>query len=497
MFKVKKWYKPWKKNKKLISYRFRNLWGKTPLLRFGFWAKKIQRFYRLYWFLCFKMEFALDMSRFYRGMLGRRRFKFILLMKRIFNAKILQFAFRVYAARKKRKFRIKREHMAAFKMQRFVMRNLNAKSRLRINAAVKAKEKKENLALKKSLQYKKRKRIQEKIYLWNYERHVVRVQKRWRSYILEKKKRKAAEKNRKKLMQEAENEIMDIKRAKKSFLSVLLNPLKSVKKGTKALLHLLDPPSDIISKEDAPRIRNSVLKFNSRSIKQEGIVEIKLTVGEAELKKEQKLQDYNERGNMEYFKMVKDDLSGILGLKIFIWFLEGSGSEVICEISIEKKPVGKSTVALKTRASKIYIDNIRVVWNEESPIEIHAHKSIKQGKAKFALTDIAVANSTEEEDAYSNKGYKHVASLKPFGFETSVFVLAKEPVDDDELFDFGTLSGNEWFDKRLIKCVKTFNLTEDDVMKLRWRFEKIQGNSAGMVNYIRVNDIFRTLGISI
>jgi hypothetical protein len=132
-----------------------------------------------------------------------------------------------------------------------------------------------------------------------------------------------------------------------------------------------------------------------------------------------------------------------------------------------------------------------------SLLEIHAHQSIKQGKAKFALTDIAVTNSVEEEDAYSNKGYKHVASLKPFGFDTSVFVLAKEPVDDDELFDFGTLSGNEWFDKRLIKCVKTFNLTEDDVMKFRWRFEKIQGDAVGMVNYIRVNDIFKSLGISI
>jgi hypothetical protein len=65
------------------------------------------------------------------------------------------------------------------------------------------------------------------------------------------------------------------------------------------------------------------------------------------------------RANVEFFKMVKEDLSGILGLKIFIWFREGTGSDVICEVTIEKKPVGKSTIALKTRAGKIYIDNIR------------------------------------------------------------------------------------------------------------------------------------------
>jgi hypothetical protein len=107
-------------------------------------------------------------------MLGRRRFKYILLLKRIFNAKILQFAFRVYSARKARKFRIKREHMASFKMSRFVMKNMNAKSRLRINAAVKAKDKKESLALKRIMQYKKRKRIQAKIYMYNYIRHVTK-----------------------------------------------------------------------------------------------------------------------------------------------------------------------------------------------------------------------------------------------------------------------------------------------------------------------------------
>jgi hypothetical protein len=69
-----------------------------------------------------------------------------------------------------------------------------------------------------------------------------------------------------------------------------------------------------------------------------------------------------------------------------------------------------------------------------------------------------------------------------------VWSFAREPLDDSDIYHFGTLNARPWADKTLMKAVKAYNLSEADVMTLRAKFDDILG--VEVADTVKVVEVF-------
>ena len=190
-------------------------------------------------------------------------------------------------------------------------------------------------------------------------RKIQRVFRRWVKY----KKDLAAKRAK---VEEEEEEEVDRKKHSRLILK-LAAPFRALgrvaKKATKQILQ-----TDLIAKEDRKKFSNAVLTYQVKSILQEGIVDINLTIGEAELKAFNGIQTKLKGANLPYFERIEKDLTGKLGLGIYLWTLQGTGMDCICELVIELKPE-ISNAAMEVRTEELKEQHIKLLWHKRIPFE--------------------------------------------------------------------------------------------------------------------------------
>lgn len=76
----------------------------------------------------------------------------------------------------------------------------------------------------------------------------------------------------------------------------------------------------------------------------------------------------------------------------------------------------------------------------------------------------------------------------------TLWVLTKTPADESELYSFRLLSAMTWFNKKLLRIVKSYNLSEDDMFAIRAVFDSITGSYDA--EFVRVSDLAEYMHLS-
>lgn len=73
--------------------------------------------------------------------------------------------------------------------------------------------------------------------------------------------------------------------------------------------------------------------------------------------------------------------------------------------------------------------------------------------------------------------YRLVQDLTSIGFnQVSVWVSGRRAEEDEAMYKFNQITAYGWCDDRLIRVVKSFLLTEEDVFNFRRTFQRILKN---------------------
>lgn len=487
---VRKWYKTYRLKKKFFNSKWRLMKRCFPRLRMGRHVKKFQRIYRIYAFICHKFYFGKLISRIYRGHRGRTKARALKFKRKMRHGILILCRWRRYKGKKERAKIRARQHMAAWKIQQMCKKFVDGPMRKRINARVAARLRREGLELKKELVLSKRMKALEKIKNNFLHMYANRVQRTWRKFVVRREKKRVAALIRQEAEESAKEDIVAEKR--KKFLSRIPNPLGGVTKGlgtfTKRLIF-----GDILKTEvDSERLGNSILKYQTKSILQEGIIDIHLTCGEVEGTIFQDFQQQNRLEGKPCFEKIPIDLSSDLFMQVYLWIAKGSGKNCLTTLSVSPKGAGISLVKTKAINEQKRANNEHVAWHPNVPFEVIGLRGINRGEGGFAVREIRVATNAIEEEECVDKGLKMAADLTQFGFShVSIWYFQQQPPDDRDMYKFGTVGVQDWFNDNVARHMKAFNLSDSDLMAIRDAYEKFQ---PGMISErIRIIDYLEFL----
>lgn len=483
-------YRKWLKG---VLRRWWRLWNAVPILNKGKYCKRIQRKFRLYQFICERHIATTKIQKRFRIYFAHTIWASILLEKREAASNKITQCIRVISCRNKRLLLCKQRHMAAWKIQYHVRKNLGAASRKRIYIALAIKKRKEALIEKEKLTLARKMKSVEKIRnRWKII-SAIRIQKRWMKYIREERKKAEVRYNRKMLKKEVVQELTEIKKQRKAVKS-LYDPMILLGKASATISKFISGTDEIVSIKDRVRCLNSVLQHQTLSLELEGILELHLTLGESESHNFYKDQLKSRNEGSPYFVKLQKDLSGPLELLIFLWIKLGRGEKLICELKIDEKPRA-SKIFLKERAEQLKHECQLITWHPNCHIEFRGMCSIQAGLGGYPIRDIAIAYNIQEEEELRVKEYALVKDLKVFGLPSSIYMLQKKPITDNNIFELKTLDMFDWTDKRLLKCLQTYNLTVEDVLNLRWVFEDILPPDNKVSNIVSISAVLEFLHI--
>lgn len=310
----------------------------------------------------------------------------------------------------------------------------------------------------------------------------------------------------------------------------------------------------MIPPTDEKKFVNAVLTYQVKSILQEGIIDLAISVGEVERKTMESQQRQFKNAHLPYFLPLEDDLSGYLQLDVYVWVLYGEGLDCICALTVAPKPLNTSNAAMKIREttfkdrgkatgenrktqglflfaffsfrfsldpqipnpvdfpfslslslSQSLSSGVKLIWHPQLHFELHAERSVKQGKPAFAIQNLQITSSAEGAEAMQSPGSRMtlVADLSTVGIHgVCLWSTLRKPTDADLLYRFQRLTAYDWFDARLERIVKSFTLTEEDVLALRRCYDELLQSSAGGGGggggrlILRIQDLFEALAFS-
>ena len=180
----------------------------------------------------------------------------------------------------------------------------------------------------------------------------------------------------------------------------------------------------------------SVLNRQSRSVQQEGIVDMKFTVGKVEhdeldsamqeiekenrgIKRANMVRFGQDRPLRPVFRKIDRDLTGKAKKNVYLWIMSGSGKWVWSSFSILRPPTSHTNAA----ANKSRINGMReagfVIINHLSlDIEIQGYAPLAIGKSGSALDSIILVRSDEDWSKVKDKGFvKFGKHLGTFGLQ--------------------------------------------------------------------------------
>lgn len=81
---------------------------------------------------------------------------------------------------------------------------------------------------------------------------------------------------------------------------------------------------------------------------------------------------------------------------MFFWIMFGTGVDVICELLVQPRPPNTSNAAMKIREQVLDTEqHTKLAWHPNIHFEIQGIRSVKQGKADFALRDVILTSDPE------------------------------------------------------------------------------------------------------
>jgi hypothetical protein len=167
-------------------------------------------------------------------------------------------------------------------------------------------------------------------------------------------------------------------------------------------------------------------------------------------------------------------MSFFSSLGINLWLMYGTGIECICRIDIATRPNATSNAQMKNRETELGGKCVKLVWHPQAHFEIVGTRSVKLGEADFAVQDLQICYNTEQAESLAKQGYALIKDLVKIGFHgVSIWCKGRKAENEDLLFKFNRVQSQPWCDNRLIRIMKSVNLTEDDVMRLRRIFENM------------------------
>lgn len=378
----------WKKRKNLN--RWRKMVIARPALRLGIFCRIIQKKYRHYYVQSRVNHYATQIQRTARGWMGRKYASEVKEKRDFLCCCRIQRMIRRFLGRRRRRQRIAREHMAAWKIQRAFRLSYDVAALRRINAAVNARKRREQVEEKKKLLIAKRTKALHKLRDSLQNMYAARIQRVYRKWYKEKMKLINAIKNRKAAMQDAKDEYFELQ-TRRLFNKLSFNPVKMVRDFAWYVHNNLNSHGLTMMKGDEERLQHGILTNQTQSLLQEGAVEIHLTLGEIELKTFQQGQDIARHSHLPYYVRLPQDLSGSMNLDLYLWVVYGTGRECICSLSVEMKPTGMSYAAAKLREDNMRGLGYKIAWHPDCHIEIQGYCPIKLGKVGYGIQEIRVS----------------------------------------------------------------------------------------------------------
>lgn len=488
-YTARRFYASHKRRLKSGTAFWRRVTQKCCALRLGKYSKPFQRGYKLHYFRLMRDRGASNVQRVYRGHRGRVVARALLAISLGIHLSKVQRQYRRYKGRRLRKLIMAIEHMAAWRIQRKIHGFFNADGKRRIQAATAARKRREVAAYKRQLLVNKwtASLVSRRNGFMNL--YAGRIQRRFRNWSRAKYFKEAAKEKMAQVKAQIEEEL-EVKR-KNRFLAAIPNPIRpAIRMASAAFKQLAGAP--VISTVDEPRLFNAVLKFHTASIVQVGIVNMKLSIGEIELKMMENQQLFLKAQNKPCYELVDGDLSGLMRLHMRIWIMRGTGPDCYTRLAVDLKPLNTSMPQLRSREASLAMKGEKITWHQHCHIELQGKQTIKQGLGGFAISEVKIVLTDEEGDNLKDDGYVLCAEMSHFGLPSFLWTKVREPLDDSDMYRISKIKSRDWCDKRLLKTLYTFNLSESDVLTMRKVFDTALGSSTSEL--LRVTEMFKFFG---
>ncbi|GMI18112.1 hypothetical protein TrLO_g1534 [Triparma laevis f. longispina] len=235
---------------------------------------------------------------------------------------------------------------------------------------------------------------------------------------------------------------------------------------------------------------NSILNRQTRSIESEGILGMKITIGNGELFAFKEEQKANVLARQPIWKMINTDLSGRKKDKVFMWILRGVGKEVFTTIELAKPPDNYDNWQVqKSRHSALEMIGIFVIWHKLlKDLELHCGAAVMAGKSAPPIDFIEITTDLDEHEKWKAADYVMVEpDLAQYGLgrNVNIWYHTKKFVAEPKLHKVTCelLGQYQWFDSRLDTTMEAYGLRPDTVLELHRLFGKMdyKGNNVADV----------------
>lgn len=293
----------------LANLRKLFLWS-MPTLRLGRYAKTLQRQARVRAFRAERSRACVVIQKVFRGFRGRMKWVGLIADMRDVYASRIQRGMKVFLARRKRKARIARQHMAAFRIFLMVDKFFEIQRRMVRHTEEEAAKRNQLVAGKKTIVTKRREFIVAKIRAAYIDSQATKIQRLVRKHLAstrEQEDLEAASLARSSSSLTLGDNTMNSLSAKKSKPSAILHSLaapgRALNKQVDRLKSIFKP-HDLIPHGEEKKFVNAVLTYQVRSILQEGLIDISITVGDVEEKTMASQQRQLRNSHLPYFTKV-------------------------------------------------------------------------------------------------------------------------------------------------------------------------------------------------
>mmetsp|Transcript_1317 Transcript_1317/g.1387 ORF Transcript_1317/g.1387 Transcript_1317/m.1387 type:complete len:1578 (-) Transcript_1317:176-4909(-) len=451
---------------------------RAPRLRLGGTVKRIQRAYRLHLFRLHRFRAGQAILGFYRHQQWRMRRRRQYFEKLIMCARLIQSHWKAFKCRRVLELRKARKHMAAFKIYSKINSFFKVQRIQRQRRLEEQMKRMSIIEMKRQKLLEKRTEIVARIKRRFLNLQASKIQRAWHAHKMALRKaeeEKLAREKKEVASDDGSLSLIALKKVKgagKGALAIL-QPIVAVAEGVAKIGKVL-AGTDLIAPSEEKKFSNAVLKYQVKSILQEGVTELALTLGEHEAKAFQVSQTQLRMAKLPHFVRLEQDLSGSMALDISLWVQYGTGRECICQLEVTNKPPHTSNAQMKLRQTELAGQCVKLVWHPQIHFEMRGKCSAKLGLADFAIQEVQICDTAEGAESLLKDGFMLLKDLTQIGFAgISLWGKTKKPDDESLLFKFNRVQSQPWCDDRLLRVMKAFNITEDDVMRLHRVFENV------------------------
>jgi len=271
------------------------------------------------------------------------------------------------------------------------------------------------------------------------------------------------------------------------------NALKPSRTGVARLV--LGPSKDEIKVKNEVW-DNSILNRQTRSIESEGILGMKITIGQGELFAMNEEQKANVLAKLPVWKRIDVDLSARKKDKVYLWILRGMGREVFTTIELAQPPHDYDNMRVqKSRHAAMEMIGIFVIWHKFlKDLEIHGGAAVMAGKSAPPIDFIEVTTDTDEHQKWKDLDYVMVEpdmSKHGLGRNVNIWYHTKKFVHEPKMHKVATelLGQYQWYDPRLDTVMESYGLRPDTVLELHKLFGRLDYKGNNIADVVEFFDM--------